>query len=103
MELPASSSAFVKFDYEFIDELGFDFFHVVGTIFSFIPKKKKEKDSTRLVDCRGDLVRTFAPFFTDSLFEFERKKKKKSGAWQFGGKKITQNHNNRSTDDLGTV
>jgi hypothetical protein len=44
--------------------------------FLLYQKKKKEKDSTRLVDCRGDLVRTFAPFFTDSLFEFERKKKK---------------------------
>ncbi len=42
MELPASSSAFVKFDYEFIDELGFDFFDDVGNIFSFIPKKKKK-------------------------------------------------------------
>jgi hypothetical protein len=89
MELPASSSAFVKFDYEFIDELGFDFFDVVGTIFSFIPKKNKKK--IQLVwSIAGAIsfgrLRHFSPTLFLNLKE-KTKNKKNSGAWQFGGKK----------------
>ncbi len=95
MELPASSSAFVKFDYEFIDELGFDFFDVVGTIFFFYEKKKFNSFGRLQRRSRSDVCAIFHGLFWIL-------KKKKSGAWKFG-KEITQNHNNRSSDDLGTV
>lgn len=80
MELPASSSAFVKFDYEFIDELGFDFFDDVGNIFSFIPKKKKNKKKIQLVwSIAGAISFGRLRHFSRTLFlNLKEKKKKKA-------------------------